>query len=64
MWGKDVYARVLIYVETGSVTKTAIRCGIAHSILYRWIKREKEHGESGLSDKSKRSHRLANSKIT
>ena len=34
------------------------------STLYRWIKREKEHGESGLSDKSKRPIRLANSKIT
>lgn len=42
-----------IYAEIGSVTKTAMRYGIARSTLYRWIKRENEHGESGLSDKSK-----------
>lgn len=53
-----------IYAGTGSITKTAIRCRIAHPTLYRGIKREKEHGESGLSDKSKRPIRLANSKIT
>ena len=33
-------------------------------MLYRCIIREKEHGDSGLSDKSKRFHRLANSKDT
>ena len=53
-----------LYAETGSVTKTALRCGIARSTLYRWINREKEQGKSELSDKSKRSSRLANMKIT
>ena len=53
-----------LYVETGSVTKTALRCGIARSTLYRWINREKEEGKSELSDKSKRPSRLANMKIT
>ena len=53
-----------LYVETGSVTKTALRCGIARSTLYRWINREKEQGKSELSDKSKRPSRLANMKIT
>ena len=53
-----------IYTETGSVTKTALRCGIARSTLYRWINCEKEQGKSELSDKSKRSSRLANMKIT
>ena len=43
-----------LYVETGSVTKTALR----------WINCEKEQGKSELSDKSKRSSRLANMKIT
>ena len=53
-----------LYAETGSVTKTALRCGIARSTLYRWINREKEEGKSELSDKSKRPSRLANMKIT
>ena len=53
-----------IYAGTGSVTKTAFRCGIVRSTLYRWINREKEHGKSELSDKSKRPSRLANMKIT
>ena len=53
-----------LYAETGSVTKTALRCGIARSTLYRWINCEKEQGKSELSDKSKRPSRLANMKIT
>lgn len=53
-----------LYAETGSVTKTALRCGIARSTLYRWINHEKEQGKSELSDKSKRPSRLANMKIT
>ena len=39
-----------LYTETGSVTKTALRCGIARSSLYRWINREKEQGKLELSD--------------
>lgn len=31
-----------IYFESGSVTKTALRCEIARSTLHRWIKRYKE----------------------
>ena len=53
-----------LYAETGSVTKTALRCGITRSTLYRWINCEKEQGKSELSDKSKRPSRLANMKIT
>lgn len=53
-----------LYAETGSVTKTALRCGITRSTLYRWINCEKEQGKSELSDKSKHSSRLANMKIT
>ena len=52
-----------IYEETQSVTKTALRCGIARSTLYRWKKRYDEQGRAGLSDKSKRPHRLANQKV-
>jgi transposase len=46
------------------VTKTAFRCGIACSTLYRWINREKEQGKSELPDKAKHPSRLANMKIT
>ncbi len=53
-----------IYEQTGSVTKTALRCGIARTTLYRWIKRYKEEGKSGLSDKSKRPLNLVNTKVT
>ena len=53
-----------LYAETGSVTKTALLCGIARSTLYRWINRQKEQGKSELSDKSKGPSRLANMKIT
>ena len=53
-----------LYAETGSVTKSALRCGVARSTLYRWINRGKEEGKSELSDKSKRPSRLANMKIT
>ena len=52
-----------IYEETQSVTKTCLRCGIARSTLYRWIKRYNELGKAGLSDKSKRPLKLANQKI-
>lgn len=53
-----------IYEETGSVTKTALRCGIARSTLYRWIKRYEQDKESGLSDKSRRPKALTNQKVT
>lgn len=52
-----------IYEETQSVTKTALRCGVARSTLYRWKKRYDEQGRAGLSDKSKRPRRLANQKV-
>lgn len=42
-----------IYLESGFVTKTVLRCGIARSTLHRWIKRYKEEEEQGLSDKSR-----------
>jgi len=53
-----------IYTESGSVTQTALRCGIARSTIHRWIKRYKEEGEQGLSDKSKHPKTLANTKVT
>ena len=53
-----------IYAESGSVTQTALRCGIARSTVRRWINRYKEMGEQGLSDKSKRPKNLTNTKVT
>lgn len=44
--------------------QTALRCGIARSTLHRWIKRYKEEGEQGLSDKSSRPKTLTNTKVT
>lgn len=34
-----------IYLESRSVTKPALRCGIARSTLHRWTKRYKEERE-------------------
>lgn len=53
-----------IYEQTGSVTKTALRCGIARTTVYRRIKRYKKEGKSRFSDKSKRPLNLVNNKIT
>ncbi|HBN6704122.1 TPA: helix-turn-helix domain-containing protein [Elizabethkingia anophelis] len=53
-----------MYLKSGSVTKTALRFGIAGSTLHRWIKRYKEEGEQGLSDKSRRPKTLTNTKVT
>lgn len=40
-----------VYHELGSVSKVALRCGVARSTLHRWIQRYDEEGESGLPDK-------------
>lgn len=40
-----------VYHELGSVSKAALRCGVARSTLHRWIQRYDEEGESGLPDK-------------
>jgi transposase InsO family protein len=52
------------YQELGSVSKAALRCGVARSTMHRWIKRYNEEGETGLSDKSKRPKTLSNSKVS
>jgi transposase-like protein len=52
-----------LYLESGFITKTALRCGIACSTLHRWIKKYKEE-EQGFSDKSRRPKTLTNTKIT
>ena len=36
------------YLELGSVSQAAIKCGIPWSTLYRWIKRFNAHGKVGL----------------
>lgn len=53
-----------VYQDVGSVSKAALRCGVARSTMYRWIKRYSEAGESGLSDKSKRPKNLTNTKVS
>ena len=53
-----------IYEETDSVTKTALRCGIARSTLYRWLKRQEQKLDDRLSDKSHRPKNLAKQKVT
>jgi transposase len=53
-----------VYQDVGSVSKAALRCGVARSTMYRWIKRYSEEGESGLSDKSKRPKNLTNTKVS
>ena len=64
---KKIQARkkwLALYKETGSVSITCRRCGIARSTLYRWIKRYKLTGFPGLSDKSQRPHKFGNQKTT
>lgn len=53
-----------VYQELGSVSKAALRCGVARSTMHRWINRYNEEGETGLSDKSKRPKTLSNSKVS
>lgn len=52
------------YMELGSVSKAARRCGIPRSTLYRWTKRYQTEEENPLSDKSQKPKRLAKQKIT
>ncbi|MBY0501902.1 MAG: helix-turn-helix domain-containing protein [Alphaproteobacteria bacterium] len=49
------------YNVLSSVSKAAIRCGIARSTLYRWLKRAKN--EQNLPDYSHRPKKLAHQKI-
>lgn len=53
-----------VYQELGSVSKAALRCGVARSTMHRWINRYNEEGELGLSDKSKRPKTLSDSKVS
>ncbi|MCD8176559.1 MAG: IS481 family transposase [Tannerellaceae bacterium] len=65
--GRQIRARqnwLKTYEKLGSISKAALRCGIARSTLYRWVKRYEKEGLSGLSDKSKRPKKLAKNKIT
>lgn len=49
------------YNALGSVSKAAIKCGIARSTLYRWLKRAKN--KQNLQDYSHRPKKLAHQKI-
>jgi transposase InsO family protein len=55
---------IKIYEELGSVSKTARRCGIPRSTLYRWINRYDANNKNSLADKSQKPLRLARQKIT
>jgi len=55
---------IQVYEQLGSITKTAIRCGISRSTLYRWIERARSDPDSKLLDKSKRPKDLTNNKVT
>ncbi|WP_160143020.1 helix-turn-helix domain-containing protein, partial [Rickettsia endosymbiont of Ixodes scapularis] len=52
------------YEQLGSISKTARRCGIPRSTLYRWITRYKTQGLEGLKDKSQRPNKLGKLKVT
>ncbi|RDV12975.1 hypothetical protein DXT99_22170 [Pontibacter diazotrophicus] len=50
---------IKVYQQLGSVSKAALRCGIARFTLHRWIKRLPDEG---LADRSRRPYRLARQK--
>src|SRR5687768_16791950 len=52
---------VEVYNSLGSISKAALKCGIARSTLYRWVKRSKQ--EQDLIDYSHRPKKLAHQKI-
>lgn len=54
---------VQTYQKLGSVTQAALRCGIARSTLYLWIKRYEKGELAEMSDKSHRPKRLAHQKV-
>ncbi len=51
------------YQELGSVSRTALKCGVPRSTIYRWIKRFNENGKDGLASYSKRPKVLARQKV-
>ncbi|AXI23916.1 Winged helix-turn helix [Cardinium endosymbiont of Sogatella furcifera] len=52
------------YETLGSISKTARRCGIARSTLYRCLKRYKLGGLAGLQDKTQRPNKLSKLKCS
>jgi len=52
------------YRQTGSAGITCRRCGISRPTLRKWIRRFEADGEAALASKSRRPHRLADSKRT
>lgn len=55
---------VKTYLELGSVSKAARRCGIPRSTLYRWIKRYETGGENVLADIPQKPKKFAKQKVT
>ena len=63
---RKIRARIVwlqTYKVLGSISKTARRCGIPRSTLYRWIHRYNKEGPGGLADKSQKPKRLARQKV-
>lgn len=54
---------VSIYNQLGSVSKTALKCGVPRSTIYRWIKRFKTEGKEGLNGYSKKPKIFARQKL-
>ena len=46
---------------TRNVAKTCRHFGISRQTFYKWIRRYKAHGETGLCDQPRRPHRSPNS---
>jgi transposase-like protein len=51
------------YAALGSISKTARRCGIPRSTLYRWVHRYHVEGKEGLADRSQKPKRLARQRV-
>lgn len=47
---------IKVYEQLGSISKTANKCGIARSTLYRWLNR---YQKEGFNDRSRKPNRLA-----
>ena len=55
---------VELYRQTGDAGLTCRRCGISRPTLRKWARRFAAEGEAGLRSRSRRPHRLADSKRT
>jgi len=54
---------VKTYVELGSITKAALRCGVSRPTLYRWVKRYEEKPQIKLMIINNASKKIPRNKI-